>query len=443
MVVEEKEMMKGQVELEENRKALKVKELEQKIEEQRVVIEQQQETLDESVKTILKLYSLNNGQGDDMSTMSEEQLTGIARAMVPRASGRQTLPTVRDDAPSTPSGGGSHLGGGSSRGGSSALSGSFDRRRDATTSGRGRAAQALTDDVETLMLESESRVRARSRGRARQEMEETDIIDRPVVARARSRGRPAYQTEELADMRVRARSKSRGRAESLRQLTERARTPGRVRSRSPGRHRGDNRDYDPSGPESDSRALVLSTPAAADSGRKYGGQYDIPQSSSGPRQNSRRDVGGGKYDNYDGPTRHDAPRSGGHPDRHERHGHQQQRRSYHEDGYRGSNNPRRGADRGGDRDGGDRRRSGGGGDHYRRRGSHGEYSGARSYRSKNYKHNDEHYTPRRVPREPSVLDVSEGPRVMADGDDGRAWSGSSNRRRSSRRHHSRDRDPDY
>ena len=432
-VVEEKEMMDRQVELEEKRKALKVKELEQKIAEQQVYIEQQQETLDESVKTILKMYSLNNGQGDDMTTMSEEQLTGIAHSIVPLASTRQTLPTVRDDVPATPAD--------STRPSVGALNGSFIRRRDtATTSGRSRSTHALTDDVETLMLESESRVRARSRGRANQQMDGTDV-DRPV-ARARSRGRPApRQEEEFDDMRARARSKSRGRGdrtESMRQLVERARTPGRNRSRSPGVRRRD-RDYDPSGPESDSRALVLAT-TPTDSGRKYGGQYDIPQS-SGPRQNSRRDVGGGKYDNYEGPPRHDAPRSGGRPDRHP---HQQQRRNYHEDGYRGSSNPRRG-DRG-ERDG-DRRRSGGGGDHYRRRASGGEHPESRSYRNKNYSHNEDHYTPRRVPREPSVTDESEAQdrqlKPMSDGDDGRQWSGSSNRRRSSRRHHPRDRDRDY
>jgi hypothetical protein len=420
-VVEEKEMLSRQ-------SALKVKELERKIEEQKVIIEQQQETLDESVKTILKLYSLNNGQGDDMSTMSEEQLTGIARAIVPRPSGRQTtLSTVRDDDPSTSVGGAPGIGGGSHLGGNSALSG----RRSSSRS----RAQALADDVETLMLESESRVRARSRGRAYQEMEEHDI-DRPV-ARARSRGRQAHQVEELDDVRARARSKSRGRTESLRQLTERARTPGRVRSRSPGGHRRD-RDYDPSGPVSDSRALVLATPAT-DSGRKYGGQYDIPPS-SGTRQNFRRD-GGGKYDNFEGTQRHDAPRSGGRPDyRPERHGHQQHRRGYHEEGYRSSNNPRRG-DRGGDRDG-DRRRSGGA-NHYRRTESGGEYSESRSYRTKNYNHHDDYYTPRRLQREPEDEIEAQGqPRVMTDGDDGRQWGGG-NRRGSSRRHHQRDRDRDF
>ncbi|KAL7491427.1 hypothetical protein ACHAWT_000835 [Skeletonema menzelii] len=414
-VMGEKEMMDRQVELETKRYALKVKELEEKIEEQQVYIEQQQETLDESVKTILKMYSLNNGQGDDMSQMSEEQLTGIARSIVPRASGRQALPTVRDDIPSISAGG-------------------FVRRRDtATTSGRSR----MTDDVETLMLESESRVRARSRGRGHQQLGETDI-DRPVV-RARSRGRPAPRPEDdFDDMRARARSKSRGRGdrtESMRQLTERARTPGRNRSRSPGGYRRD-RDYDPSGPVSDSRALVLATPPN-DSGRKYGGQYDVPQS-SGSRQNSRREGSGsgGKYDNYDGPPRHEGPRSGGgRPDRHA------QRRAYHEDGYRGSSNPRRG-DRG---EGDDRRRSGGGGDHYGRKGSGGDYSDSRGYRNKNYSHNDDHYTPRRVPREPSIAD-DEGQdrqlRLMSDGDDGRQRSGSGNRRRSSRRYHPRDRDRD-
>ncbi len=427
-VVGEKEMMDRRIELEEKRNALRVRELEQKIEEQQEYIEQQQETLDESVKTILKMYSLNNGRGDDMSTMSEEQLTGIARSIVPRASGRNALPTARDDVLSTPAGS------------THAVSSVLARRRDSNiaTSGRGRPTNALTDDVETLMLESESRVRARSRGRAQQQQQMGESnIDRPI-GRARSRGRPApRQEDEFDDVRARARSKSRGRGdrtESMRQLTERARTPGRTRSRSPVGNRRD-RDYDPSGPISDSRALVLASPN--DSGRKYGGQYDIPQS-SGPRQNSRRES------NYDGPPRHDAPRSGARPDRH---AHQQQRRMHHDEGYRGGSNPRRG-DRG-ERDG-DRRRpgggGGGGGDHYRRRGSV-EHPENRGYRNKNYSHNDDHYTPRRVPMEPSAVDDGDGQdrqlRVMSDGDDGRQRSGSSNnRRRSSRRYHPRDRDRD-
>lgn len=434
-VVGEKEMMDRRIELEEKRNALKVRELEQKIEEQQEYIEQQQETLDESVKTILKMYSLNNGRGDDMSTMSEEQLTGIARSIVPRASGRNTtLPTARDDVLSTPAGS------------THAVSSVLARRRDIATTGRSRSTNALSDDVETLMLESESRVRARSRGRAQQQqMGDNNNIDRPIP-RARSRGRPTpRQEEEFDDVRARARSKSRGRGdrtESMRQLTERARTPGRTRSRSPVRNRQD-RDYDPSGPVSDSRALVLAA-TPNDSGRKYGGQYDIPQSSGGgPRQNSRREAGGGKYDNYDGPPRHDAPRSAVRPDRHV---HQQQRRNYHEDGYRGGGggNPRRG-DRG-ERDG-DRRRpgGGGGGDHYRRRAS-GEYPESRGYRNKNYSHNDDHYTPRRVPMEPAATDDGEAQdrqlRVMSDGDDGRQRSGSGNRRRSSRRYHPRERDRD-
>lgn len=94
--VEEVQLANRQVELLDRRRATKVKDLEEKIEEQRLVMEQQQETLDESVKTILKLYSLNNTRDDDLSVMSEDKL--IARTIVPRlGTNRVGLPPIHDE----------------------------------------------------------------------------------------------------------------------------------------------------------------------------------------------------------------------------------------------------------------------------------------------------------------------------------------------------------
>ena len=97
-LTDEVEMSNRQVELLDHRRAAKVNDLEEKIEEQRLVIEQQQEMLDESVKTILKLYSLNNMQDDDLLVMSEEKLTDMARAIVPRlGTNRSGLLPIHDD----------------------------------------------------------------------------------------------------------------------------------------------------------------------------------------------------------------------------------------------------------------------------------------------------------------------------------------------------------
>lgn len=242
---EERDMANRQVDLADRRKAIKVKDLEETIAEQKLIIEQQQETLDESVKTILKLYSLNNGKGDDMSTMSEEKLTDIARAMVPRLPSRSSLPTLPERPPS-PVG---------------TLASSYSRARQSSSRGR-----ALTDEVESLMYDA----RARSRGRDR--LEELDY-DKLAASRPKSRGRGE-------------------RSESIRQLTARAHTPSRDRSRSPlHRQTSNDRTYDPTGPNS----LALVPVMPKESSSTYGGQYGIPP----PRSSSARRGGGGGYDRVD------------------------------------------------------------------------------------------------------------------------------------------------
>ena len=204
---DEMDMAHRQVELADRRRSVKVKDLEGKIEEQRVMIEQQQETLDESVKTILKLYSLNNERGDDLSVLSEEKLTDMARAMVPRVStataslrqSSQPLPSIMDE------GGGA---GGEtmltltsasySHTNSSIRPSVSQRHTNAATataginSSRGRE---LTEEVENLIQE-QSRARSRGRNRLGSNDELLASVDNTMMLdnnktdlRARSRGR--------------------------------------------------------------------------------------------------------------------------------------------------------------------------------------------------------------------------------------------------------------
>ena len=323
---DELEMAQRQVELSDRRRTVKVKDLEEKIEEQRVMIEQQQETLDESVKTILKLYSLNNERGDDYSVMSEEKLTDMARAMVPRlGTNRSSLPAIPDDVgPNSDT---------------MTLTSAYTRNtRHTTTSGinstRGRE---LTEEVENLMND-QSRARRGGGGKfgsgsrlgsSSGTVGEFDNLVKTesttaTTTRARSRGR--YLLDDLdgdtakvggtttgattSATSIVQRSQSRGRSvrggdrtESIRQLTERARTPARNadRSKSPTnmsfvRRRSSSEKYDPSGPVSDSRALVLAAPS--DEPDTYGGtgmsgssQYDIsPAMPTSSRHGSRHDL---------------------------------------------------------------------------------------------------------------------------------------------------------
>ena len=318
-----------QSEMADRRRAVKVKDLEEKIEEQRIMIEQQQETLDESVKTILKLYSLNNEKGgDDLSAVSEEKLNDMAKAMVPRLSSKRsglskildekgvrdaTLASTRTPLRHTAT--------------STASTGT-----GATSIGTGvntRLGRNLTEEVEILMQQQS---RARSRGRnsaigaaaragAGAATEELDSLmdnktETPLGLRARSRGRNRL-TEELesidngklgAATLTAARPKSRGRGdrtETIRQLTERARTPGkgtaasRDRSQSPlapltlGR-RSTLERYDPTGPISDSRALVPVIKEDSESSYSLGGIGSPPPQPMAARSSSRRrDKGGG------------------------------------------------------------------------------------------------------------------------------------------------------
>ena len=335
---DEVDMANRQVELLDRRRAAKIKDLEEKIEEQRVVIEQQQETLDESVKTILKLYSLNNTRGDDLSVMSEEKLTDMARAMVPRlGTNRSSLPPILDE----------------DRGGMISLASGHTSKRP-TASSRSMASagihssrgRELTEEVENLMqrksrsrstgrahdrlenfntsveslLSNESQFRlsrARSTGRTHERVVNYDEVDSatmesqivPRSLRARSTGRNHDRLEIYSESdgttmesEIRPRHMSRGRGggrtESIRQLTARARTPVlRSRSLSPSTPRPStsNRsqnEYDPAGPASQSRALVPVMPKESDN--PYGGQYDVPppmRSSSRREPTADRDRG--------------------------------------------------------------------------------------------------------------------------------------------------------
>mmetsp|Transcript_22913 Transcript_22913/g.43272 ORF Transcript_22913/g.43272 Transcript_22913/m.43272 type:complete len:813 (-) Transcript_22913:393-2831(-) len=320
------DMAHRSAELADRRRALKTKDLEEKIEEQRVMIEQQQETLDESVKTILKLYSLNNEKGDDLSVLSEEKLTDMARAMVPRLSSkRAALPTILDD--------GGTIGDAFTLNSASYSTNRPSAIRRAASSSASTATgintlrtRELTEEVENLMQE-QSRARSVGRNRAigsAARAEESPAIDglldsrTETSLRARSRGRSSRLSEDLEGIdngtlgatstvasTLRPRSRGRDRTESIRQLTERARTPGRApadreRSTSPPVRSGAGsaaaapyslQRYDPSGPVSDSRALVMVAEKESEpTYTQYGGLNLEPASA---RSRSRRRGEGG------------------------------------------------------------------------------------------------------------------------------------------------------
>ena len=312
---DEIDMANRQVELIDRRRAAKIKDLEEMIEEQRVVIEQQQETLDESVKTILKLYSLNNTQSGDLLVMSKEKLTDMARATVPQLGANQSrLSPIHDE---------DH--GGISQGYTNKHSTVAARSMTSTgiNSTRGRE---LTEDVEKLM---NRKTRARSTGRSSNlessmeslpTMEESQFKPRPSRATSTGRSRDCFKIYNAGDSSMldsfikphQSRSRSTGRTqdrsetyndadsltmdsqinprhmsqdrggerdESIRQLTDRARTPTRSRTLSPITPRSSTShrsqvEYDPAGPASQSRALVPVMPDESED--PYGGQYDGP-----------------------------------------------------------------------------------------------------------------------------------------------------------------------
>lgn len=189
LIRDELDMINRQVVLLERRRAVKVKDFEEKIEEQRIVIEQQQETLDESVKTILKLYSLNNTQGDDLSVMSEEKLTDMARAMVPRlGTNRSTLRPImdEDDSESLPTlvSSSRHT---DSR---TVMPKKFDQTRSTVMSNSTRGRE-LTEEVKNLLQRPAPR--ARSTGRTQSRFERRNSLETQTrhgeSSRARSNGR--------------------------------------------------------------------------------------------------------------------------------------------------------------------------------------------------------------------------------------------------------------
>lgn len=215
---DELEMSNRQAELLDRRRAVKVKDLEVKIEEQRVVIEQQQETLDESVKTILKLYSLSNTRGDDFSVMSEEKLTDMARAMVPRlGTNRSVLAPIMDEDH------GGSLARSSSGHTVSGTSTSAKRHAKAAVGGNSSRGRELMEEVQNLYRQSQPR--AKSIGRTKNYLEYKNRMEsRHRQSRAISNGRPCNHLE---------------------------------RSPSPNRKsRQRTAEYDPTGPAPQTRALV-------------------------------------------------------------------------------------------------------------------------------------------------------------------------------------------
>lgn len=315
---DEIDMANRQVELLDRRRAAKVKELEEKIEEQRVVIEQQQETLDESVKTILKLYSLNNTRSDDFSVMSEEKLTDMARAIVPRLGANQSrLSPIHDEdffsvhtnkRPTVVARSMTSTGINLTRGRelTEEVESLMQRKSRARSTGRSSNFESSSESLLTMESQFKPRSsRARSTGRSHDRVDiynagdslTMDSLIKPPQSRARSTGRTRDLPETYndadtltMDSQIMPLHLSRGRGgertESIRQLTDRARTPARSRSLSPNAprpsasHRSQI-EYDPTGPASQSRALVPVMPNESDD--PYGGQYDVP-----PRRLSTR-----------------------------------------------------------------------------------------------------------------------------------------------------------
>ena len=244
LIRDELDMTNRQVEILDRRRAVKVKDFEEKIEEQRIVIEQQQETLDESVKTILKLYALNNTRGDDLSVMSEEKLTDMARAMVPRlGTNRSTLPPIIDE-----DHGESSLTIESSRHTDSRTAMTMKRRQTrSTVTSNSTRGKELTEEVKNLLQRPTPR--ARSTGRSQNRFERKNSLENTQTTRHGESSR--------------ARSNGRG----PRDLIESIPPPDRQQRRSSSFELGNSFEYDPTGPASLSRALV-----SIDSGDPYGRQ---------------------------------------------------------------------------------------------------------------------------------------------------------------------------
>jgi hypothetical protein len=496
---DEIEMANRQAELLDRRRAAKVKDLEEKIEEQRVVIEQQQETLDESVKTILKLYSLNNTRSDDFSVMSEEKLTDMARAMVPRLGANQSrLSPIHDEdlfsehtnkRPTVVARSMTSTGINSTRGRESTVEVESLIQRKSRARSTGRSSNFESSSESLLTMESQIKPRssrARSTGRSHDRVEiyyagdslTMDSLIKPPQSRARSTGRTRDLPETYndadsltIDSQIKPRHLSRGRGgertESIRQLTERARTPARSRSLSPNAprpsasHRSQI-EYDPTGPVSQSRALVPVVPNESDD--PHGGQYDIP-----PRRLSTRrelvvdrdrgaiapyDSRQSAYDKHPPPRSRSAHRSRqhnphhsgrGYPSHRDRREGSERKDSYRPErdqserdrgGYRSDHNRERDS-RGRDSD--RNRERGVSNDPYYRDGGPQDRSGvypyrsggerSRSYRSNNhvvgYGNPREEASSRRHARDPSTA----GDTIISDDEGGGGWRGTNGRNR--------------
>lgn len=324
------------------------------------MIEQQQETLEESVKTILKLYSLNNGKGDDMTELSEEQLDSITRAMIPtRMNTRSTLPSLSE-------------------------------RTERPWS---RSRNRFDEDVDKSVAMAVERARSRGKGRF-DDFDAEKSVSRSMV-RARSQGRERFDDTAVDKPVARAKSRGRGdRSESIRQLTSRALDPGKEKSRSPlARRLSSSEMYDASGPNS--LALVPVTPKEDDRYGHYG---------SGPPPSSSRRGGSNAYDRIDSAyTEGSAYSNALIPyNEYESRGERRHRGTYHKSRYDDRDERRRDDRR---RDRGDDRaddRSRGGRSHRSREDRHrGPRRRDSRHRPQGGYHEDE-YGPRRGQRDPSV-----------------------------------------
>ena len=232
------------------------------------MIEQQQETLEESVKTILKLYSLNNGKGDDMTELSEEQLDSITRAMIPRSPTKPALSTLNERTSERPW----------SRG-RDRFEEDIDLDRTVARAVE-RARSRGRDRFDDLGANPKLSGRTQSRGRDRFDDSDADKSVSRSIIRARSQGRDRFDDMPIDRLEPRPRSRGRGdRSESIRQLTSRALDRDKSRSPHSVRRRTEGNLYEPS--ISNSLALVPVTPKDTEGG--YGGRYGggpTPQSTS-------------------------------------------------------------------------------------------------------------------------------------------------------------------
>jgi len=277
---EEKDMANRQIELSDRRRTVKVKDLQDQVAEQKLMIEQQQETLEESVKTILKLYSLNNGKGDDMTELSEEQLDSITRAMIPRSHVKPALSTLNERTSERPWSRGRNR---------------FDEDADVdrtVTRAVERARSRGRDRFDDIGADLKLSGRTQSRGRDRFEDSDADkSVSRSMVG-SRSQGRDRFDDMPVDRPEPRPRSRGRGdRSESIRQLTSRALDRDKSRSPLSVRRRAEGNLYDPS--ITNSLALVPVTPKDTEGG--YGSRYG-----GGPTpQSASRRGGSSVYDRVD------------------------------------------------------------------------------------------------------------------------------------------------